>query len=89
MQPFPPAADLAKFEGDSIAQVRLDPHGVQFVFESRRLIAVEYQIEQIEPDGTRFPSRLHKPRRSTSKSFASCTEATNVRFEAFDASFLR
>lgn len=55
MKPFPAAADLAKFEGDSIAQIRLDPHGVQFAFESGRLIVSEYEIEQIEPDGTRFP----------------------------------
>ncbi|WP_020175089.1 hypothetical protein [Methyloferula stellata] len=55
MKPFPPAADLTKFEGGSIAQVRLDPHGVQFAFDSGRLIVAEYRIEQIEADGSRYP----------------------------------
>lgn len=54
MHPFPPAADLPKFEGDSIAQVRLDPYGVQLAFESGIVIAVEHRIEQIERDGSKF-----------------------------------
>ena len=53
MQPFPPTTDLPNFIGDSIGQVRLDPHSVQFAFESGLLIVAEYQIEQIGPDGAR------------------------------------
>ena len=58
MQPFPPTYDLKRFEGDSIVQVSLDPHGVQFNFESGLLIAVEYRIEQVEPDGSRFHTNV-------------------------------
>ena len=52
MRPFPPAADLQCFVGDSIAQVCLDPYGVQFSFESMRRVVAEFEIEQIEPNGT-------------------------------------
>jgi hypothetical protein len=52
MHPFPPAATLQCFVGDAIAQVWLDPYGVQFKFESRRWLAAELRIEQFEPDGT-------------------------------------
>jgi hypothetical protein len=54
MQPFPSASNLPKFEGDSIAQVQLDPHGVQFALESGIVIACEHRLEQIEPDGSKF-----------------------------------
>jgi len=51
MQPFPPVAELQDFVGDAIAQVWLDPHGVQFVFESMRRLVAEQRIEHSEPDG--------------------------------------
>jgi len=50
MQPFPPESDLKIFAGDSIAQVRLDPYGVQFAFESGNLLVAEHGLEQIEPN---------------------------------------
>jgi hypothetical protein len=52
MRPFPPSADLQCFVGDAIAQVSLDPHGVQFEFESERRVVAEFGIEQFEPNGT-------------------------------------
>lgn len=52
MRPFPPAEDLQCFLGDAIAQVSLDPYGVQFNFESMRRLVAEFSIEQVEPDGT-------------------------------------
>jgi hypothetical protein len=55
MHPFPPAADLQCFIGDAIAQVTLDPYGVQFSFESMRGLVAEFGIEQIEPNGTVWP----------------------------------
>jgi hypothetical protein len=54
MQPFPPMSDLIRFEGDLIAQVRLDPFAVQFAFDSGVTIVAEHCIEQKEPDGTAF-----------------------------------
>ena len=51
MRPFPPAETLQIFLGDSLAQVRLDPFGLQFSFESGRLIYAENAIIQTEPDG--------------------------------------
>ena len=55
MQPFPPSAALQCFVGDAIAQVSLDPYGVQFSFESMRRLVAELRIEQIELDGTVWP----------------------------------
>jgi hypothetical protein len=52
MHPFPPADDLQCFVGDAIAQVSLDPHAVQFSFESMRRLVAEQRIEHVEPDGT-------------------------------------
>ena len=52
MEPFPPAAELAPFIGDAIAQVCLDPHGVQFSFDSGRRLVSEYRLEHSMPDGT-------------------------------------
>jgi hypothetical protein len=52
MRPFPPAKTLQMFVGDALAQVRFDPFGLQFSFESERLINVENAIIHIEPDGT-------------------------------------
>ena len=52
MRPFPPAADLQCFVGDAIAQVSLDPYGVQFSFGSMRRLVAEFEIEQVEPNGT-------------------------------------
>jgi hypothetical protein len=52
MHPFPPATELQCFLGDAIAQVSLDPYGVQFSFESQRRIAVYERIEHLEADGT-------------------------------------
>jgi hypothetical protein len=55
MQSFPPASDLQCFVGDEIAQVKLDPNGLQFSFQSKRLLAAEAGVEQTEPDGTVWP----------------------------------
>jgi hypothetical protein len=52
MLPFPPADDLQCFVGDAVAQVSLDPNGVQFSFESMRRLVAELRIEQVEPNGT-------------------------------------
>jgi len=52
MQPFPPSEDLQCFVGDAIAQVSLDPHAVQFSFESMRHLVAEQRIEHVEPNGT-------------------------------------
>ena len=52
MHPFPPAHELQCFVGDAISQVWLDPHSVQFRFESTRHLLAELSIEQVEPDGT-------------------------------------
>ena len=52
MHPFPPDSELQCFAGDAIAQIWLDPHGVQFVFESQRRLVVEHALVQVEPDGT-------------------------------------
>ena len=51
MHPFPPAHELQCFVGDAIAQVWLDPHSVQFRFESGRHLFVAQDLEQVEPDG--------------------------------------
>jgi len=55
MRPFPPAQTLQIFVGDALGQVRIDPFGLQFKFESERLIYVEYAIIHKEPDGTAWP----------------------------------
>jgi hypothetical protein len=52
MHPFPPAEELQCFVGDAIAQVSLDPHAVQFSFESSRRLVAEQRIEHVEADGT-------------------------------------
>lgn len=52
MHPLPSAAELQCFVGDAIAQVSLDPYGIQFSFESQRRLAAYSRIEQIEPNGT-------------------------------------
>ncbi|WP_066782074.1 hypothetical protein [Sphingomonas sp. CCH5-D11] len=52
MRPFPPAETLQIFVGDALAEVRLNPFGLQFSFESERLIHVEHAIIHTEPDGT-------------------------------------
>lgn len=52
MHPFPPAEELQYFVGDAIAQVSLDPHAVQFSFESSRRLVAEQCIEHVEADGT-------------------------------------
>ena len=52
MQPFPPASELQCFVGDAIGQVSLDPHAVQFSFESMRRLVAEQGIEHVEADGT-------------------------------------
>jgi hypothetical protein len=52
MHPFPPAEELQFFVGDAIAQVSLDPHAVQFTFESMRRLVAERGIEHVEADGT-------------------------------------
>ncbi len=52
MHPFPSAEDLQCFVGDAIAQVLLDPHSVQFAFESLRRLVAEQQIQHAEADGT-------------------------------------
>jgi len=69
MQPFPPAAELAHLIGDSLQQVRLDPHSCQFIFERSEILAV-LALEHAEPDGTLWsyeniaseagPSLLHR-----------------------------
>jgi|SRR5579884_717247 len=51
MRPFPSAEDLQSFVGDAIVQIRLDPYGVQFSFESSRRLVAEFAIEQMEPTG--------------------------------------
>lgn len=52
MHPLPPADQLQCFVGDAIAQVSLDPYGVQFSFESMRRLAAYQRIEHSEADGT-------------------------------------
>ncbi len=52
MHPFPPPESLQCFVGDAIAQVSLDPFGVQFSFESMRKLAAYQRIEHFEADGT-------------------------------------
>lgn len=52
MHPFPPTEELQCFVGDAIAQVQLDPHTVQFSFESTRHLAAALRIEHVEPDST-------------------------------------
>lgn len=49
---MPPAELVARFVGDAIAQVRLDPYAVQLAFESTREIVVNEPLEHAEPDGT-------------------------------------
>ncbi len=51
MYEFPPASELQALIGETLAQVRLGPHGTQFHFENCR-IAAESAVEQIEPDGS-------------------------------------
>ena len=52
MHSFPQAEELQCFVGDAIAQVLLDPHAVQFSFESMRRLVAALGIEHVEPDGT-------------------------------------
>ena len=52
MHPMPPAEVIARFVGDAIAQVRLDPNAVQLAFESMRKIDVNERLEHVEADGT-------------------------------------
>jgi hypothetical protein len=52
MHPMPPIEELRRFEGDAIAQVRLDPYAVQFAMESMWTIVAELRVEHVEPDGT-------------------------------------
>lgn len=52
MHPMPPSDVIARFVGDAIAQVRLDPYAVQLAFESMRKIDVNERLEHVEPDGT-------------------------------------
>jgi len=52
MGSFPDVEQLQCFVGDAIAQVSLDPHSVQFAFESMRRLVAEFGIEHVEPDGT-------------------------------------
>jgi hypothetical protein len=52
MHEFPPASELAHLVGSELAQVRLDPYGIQFVFHDESSIVAENAVEQIEPDGT-------------------------------------
>jgi len=69
MHPFPPASDLAHLIGDTLEQVRLDPHSCQFIFERSKILAV-LAVEHVEPDGTLWryeniaaeagPSLLHR-----------------------------
>lgn len=52
MHPFPPTEEVQCFVSDAIAQVSLDPHAVQFSFESSRRVVAEQRIEHGEADGT-------------------------------------
>src|SRR4051794_35117346 len=52
MHTMPSAEQIARFVGDAIAQVRLDPYAVQLAFESMRQIDVNERLEHVEPDGT-------------------------------------
>lgn len=52
MHKMPPFEQIARFVGDAIAQVRLDPYAVQLVFENMRQIDVNERLEHVEPDGT-------------------------------------
>lgn len=52
MHPFPARELLQCFIGDAIAQVWLDPHSVQFRFESMRHLLAAQGIEHVEADGT-------------------------------------
>ena len=52
MRPFPPSEGLQFFVGDSIAQICLDPYGLQFNFKSQRHLVAELGVEQVEPNGT-------------------------------------
>ena len=53
MPPMPPAEMLEPFVGDEVAQVRLDPFGLQLSFLNGRQLAIEHVVEHVEPDGTR------------------------------------
>lgn len=52
MHPFPQTEEVQCFVGDAIAQVSLDPHAVQFSFESGRRLVAEQRIEHVEADGS-------------------------------------
>ena len=51
MHPFRPATDLQFLVGDEIAQIALDPYGVQFRFSSSCQISVEHLIEHVDERG--------------------------------------
>lgn len=52
MYPFPPDEQLRIFAGDAIAQISLDPHGVQLNFDGGRHVVAYHRIEHFEPNGT-------------------------------------
>jgi hypothetical protein len=51
MHPMPPAEEIERFVGDSIAQVRFDPHAVQFAMESTWTIYAMAGLSHKEPTG--------------------------------------
>ncbi len=60
MRPMPTATELQPLIGEQIGQIWLDPFGVQFKFD-RWGLTVEFDIEHIEPDGTRhnYDRKVH------------------------------
>jgi len=40
---FPPASELASLMGETLAQIKLDPYGTQFVFDPSQ-IAAEFAV---------------------------------------------
>jgi hypothetical protein len=52
MKPLPPVGELLHFQGDSITQIKLDPHGVQFQFESGWRLDARDDIQHLDREGT-------------------------------------
>ncbi len=54
MHAMPLYEDLTPFIGDQISQIRLDPYGVQFSFDSGSHLSVGHRLEHCEPAGDQY-----------------------------------
>ncbi|WP_454715104.1 hypothetical protein [Caulobacter segnis] len=69
MQPFPSETELSHLIGETLEQVRFDPHSCQLLFERAKILAV-LALEQVDTDGRVWryeniaaeagPSMLHR-----------------------------